>query len=95
MTNLNSHGSYKTTQKAAMEAFDKLRPELREALRNAEQNWAPQPFLTQYRRGLGVEMLALLIRHADQKDRAAAERKLEAGTYANPEPKVRIKVGRG
>jgi hypothetical protein len=50
--NGNSQGNYRTTAKAMMKAFDKLPPAARKALANAVGNWAPQPYLTLYRRGL-------------------------------------------
>jgi tricorn protease-like protein len=47
----NERGSYRTTRKAAMRAYDKLPPSVRRALGDAVYAWAPQPFLTLLRRG--------------------------------------------
>jgi hypothetical protein len=47
----NSKGSYYTTAKLSMAAFDKLPPGARRALADSAFNWAPRPFLTRWRRG--------------------------------------------
>lgn len=48
----NSNGSYRTTPKLMMAAFDKLPPTARQAIANAAFSWAPQPVLTRWRRGV-------------------------------------------
>jgi hypothetical protein len=47
----NSKGSYRTTPQNMMRAFDKLPPSARSALAEAAFNYAPQPILTNWRRG--------------------------------------------
>jgi Family of unknown function (DUF6525) len=47
----NSTGSYRTTTAASMKAYDALPPTARRALSNAAFQWAPQPFLTAWRKG--------------------------------------------
>ncbi len=74
----NSKGSYKTTQKNMMAAFDKLPPTARAALANAAFNWAPQPIRTHWNRASkgyrnGAEIAATIARwDADKiaKDRS-------------------------
>lgn len=46
----NAEGSYRTTTENMMKAFDKLPPEIRQALANSNENWVPQPILSIYRR---------------------------------------------
>jgi hypothetical protein len=48
----NSRGSYRTTPRLGMAAFDKLPPSAREALHYAAFNWATQPVLTRHKRGV-------------------------------------------
>ena len=57
MSSFNSKGNYKTTPELMMKAFDKLPPEVRNALANAKENYVPQVFLTKYRRGWSVKKL--------------------------------------
>jgi hypothetical protein len=64
---VNSHGSYRTTTKAVMKAYDKLPLEVRRALQNANHDWVPQPLLTQLHRGLTPTTLVKLIRVWDCK----------------------------
>jgi hypothetical protein len=47
----NSSGSYRSTDQAAMRAYDKLPPAARKALADAAFNWAPQPIVTKWNRG--------------------------------------------
>lgn len=47
----NSSGSYYSKRENTMAAFDKLPPTARAALANAAFDWAPQPIVTQWRRG--------------------------------------------
>lgn len=47
----NSKGSYRTTRENMMRAFDRLPAPVREALRNAAFNYAPQPYATDIKRG--------------------------------------------
>jgi hypothetical protein len=68
----NSHGSYRTTIALAMRAFDKLPLEVRRALAGANQNYAPQPFLTALRRGVSVDCLVERVRRADKANAGAA-----------------------
>jgi len=46
----NSGGSYRSTTKNSMRAFDKLPASARAALANANYDWAPQPFVTGFER---------------------------------------------
>lgn len=46
-------------------AFEKLPPEVRALLANAAYDWAPQPVLTQWRRGRTVADIAMAIQHWD------------------------------
>lgn len=60
----NSSGGYRTTAKNAMAAFDKLPSSARAALANAAFQWAPQPFVTDWRRGRwknGKELAAYIV----------------------------------
>lgn len=60
----NSSGSYYSTTKNTMAAYDKLPPSARAALANAAFDWAPQPFVTGFeRRGrwkTGKELAAFI-----------------------------------
>jgi len=51
MSDNSTGGSYYTTTKAMMKAYDKLPPAARQAFANSIENWVPQPLLTRYRRG--------------------------------------------
>lgn len=61
----NSSGSYQTTPKNTMAAYDKLPPSARAALANTAFDWASQPFLTGFeRRGRwknGKELAAYIV----------------------------------
>jgi hypothetical protein len=48
----NSKGSYCTTTKLTMAAYDKLPPSARKALQDAAFCWATQPILTRWRNGM-------------------------------------------
>lgn len=48
----NSSGSYRSSRENSLAAFDKLPPSAREALANAAFDWAPQPIVTSWRRGV-------------------------------------------
>jgi hypothetical protein len=45
-------GSYRTTPRLSRAAFDKLPPSARKALAEATFDWAVQPLLTPWRKGL-------------------------------------------
>lgn len=51
MTQGNSTGSYRSTTENHMKAFDALPAAARKALREANFDWATQPFVTHWRRG--------------------------------------------
>jgi hypothetical protein len=46
----NGSGSYRTTPKRTMRAYDELPPSVRRALSNSVFDWAAQPWLTLLRR---------------------------------------------
>ena len=48
----NSSGTYRTTTKNTMAAYDKLPPSARQALQDAVFCWATQPIPTRWRNGL-------------------------------------------
>ena len=48
----NSKGSYRTTAKLTMAAYDKLPPSARKSLLDAVFCWATQPILTRWRNGM-------------------------------------------
>jgi hypothetical protein len=48
----NSKGSYQSTLKNSMAAYDRLPPTARLALQNAVFAWAPQPIRTKHNRGV-------------------------------------------
>ena len=52
--NENSKGNYRTTREKDLRAYEKLPPTLRQALRDAAFNYAPQPILTRWRRGMAA-----------------------------------------
>lgn len=68
-------GSYRTSIENHMKAFDKLPAPIREALRNSSVNWAAQPFLTAYRRGVHYSEIIALIEQADAKEAAKLRKK--------------------
>jgi uncharacterized protein DUF6525 len=59
-----------------MRAYEKLPPTLRQALRDAAFNYAPQPILTRWRRGMSVNTLVKQIEESD-RDLIARSRKRE------------------
>lgn len=62
-------GSYATNRTLTMAAYDKLPPELRAVFRDALDNYVPQPFVTQLRRGIhGPAALAKLLIEHDKKE---------------------------
>jgi alpha-ketoglutarate-dependent taurine dioxygenase len=63
----NSAGTYRTTFQNAMKAFDKLPTSIRDALANAHHNYAVQPFLTQWRRGVRAADLVKEIHKSDRR----------------------------
>jgi hypothetical protein len=72
----NSDGSYRTTKPNMMRAFDKLPPEVRRALADAERNYVPQPLLTKLRRGWATPGgLVALIAHWDRLERARGDKR--------------------
>ncbi len=52
MAKNNSQGSYYSTTENSMAAYDKLPPTARLALQNAVFDWAPQPLVTSWRKGV-------------------------------------------
>jgi Family of unknown function (DUF6525) len=70
----NTSGTYRATRKNFMAAFDKLPREVRDALNGANFPFAPQRLRTMLRRGASVEEVVQLVRHADRKETAKAER---------------------
>jgi len=94
----NAEGSYRTTTKAMMAAYDKLPPAARRAFANALDNWVPQPLLTAYRRGragyqTGGE-IAKVLANWEEKERAKREqkRRYATGAYKGnaPDPDVML-----
>jgi hypothetical protein len=84
----NSRGNYRSTRANRMRAFDKLPPEARAALANAVASWAPQPILTDLRRGWyknGAE-IAAEIACWDRQELAKREdqRRRGVGPYKGP-----------
>jgi Family of unknown function (DUF6525) len=75
----NSQGSYPTTPKLAMAAFDKLPPLARRSLADAAFDWVPQQQLTRHRRGYEDRWIA---EHIAQIDRNAHERAVKRGLVA-------------
>jgi hypothetical protein len=67
-------------------AFDKLPSEVRALLANAACNWAPQPVLTQWRRGRTVEQIAKAIEHWDAGRRRPTPRPDLAGSGGEAAP---------
>jgi uncharacterized protein DUF6525 len=63
----NSHGSYRTTREAVMRAYDKLPPEVRHALQNANHDWVSQPLLSMLHREWKPATLVNLIKTWDRK----------------------------
>lgn len=83
-------GTYRTTPELAMAAFDKLPPVARKAFANAVANYAPQPWLTRYRRGefkTGDE-IAVWVRLYDlpQLEQWEEQRQLAIGAYKGNAP---------
>jgi hypothetical protein len=72
----NSQGSYRTTPANLMRAYDKLPPVVRRALANAVFDYAAQPFLTDFRRGLSPKEIA---KEIARWDRELIERKRKRG----------------
>jgi hypothetical protein len=88
--NGNSKGGYRTTAEAMMKAYDKLPAAARRALADAVGNWAPQPYLTRYRRGAfktGSE-IAWDVRCADIEllNKFEEQRRLAVGAYKGNAP---------
>jgi len=70
----NSHGSYYSTPERHMRAYDKLPRTVRQALADADFDYATQPVLTHWRRGASPKALVRLIRQWDRKDRKRKRR---------------------
>jgi len=86
----NSFGSYRTTAKDMMKAFDKLPPAARKALADGIDSWVPQSLLTRYRRGwlkTGGE-IAAIIKTWDQTELVKREeqRRRASGPYKGNAP---------
>ena len=83
MTGNTVGGKYRTTLRAKMTAFNKLPPPGRAALADAVEDWVPQPLVTAYRRGAGVEHLVAVIAHWDRREleRRARQRERGLGPY--------------
>jgi hypothetical protein len=61
-----------------MRAYDKLPPSVRHALANAVFAWAPQPFLTDLRRGdRSPKEIVKLIANLDRKELARERKRKE------------------
>ena len=87
----NVHGgNYRSSLANRMRAFDKLPPEVRAALANAVDSWAPQPMLTKLRRGMGASSVVSLIQTWDRLEIAERERDRAAarGVYSGNRPDV-------
>jgi Family of unknown function (DUF6525) len=65
---INDPGTYWTTREAVMKAYDKLPPEVRHALQNANYDWAPQPLVSRLRHGLSPMALVLSIKRWDRQE---------------------------
>lgn len=81
----NEGGNYATTDKAMMRAFDKLPKRLRQALANANENWVPQPFRTQFERDRPVDDLVKQVRLWDMMDRTAVVMRKRWGSDRHPQ----------
>ena len=81
-------GNYRSTRASSMKAFDRLPPEVRQALANAVDDWATQPLLTFLRRDLGPSTVVSLIRRWDRSELAHRERDRAAarGVYSGNRP---------
>jgi len=96
MSDNSTGGSYYTTTKAMMKAYDKLPPAARQAFANSIENWVPQPLLTRYRRGwlkTGSEC-ADLVNHWDLRELAKREeqRRRAVGPYKGNVPEKLCKA---
>jgi hypothetical protein len=68
-------GIHKSTRAENMAAFDKLPPEIRQALANADHNWSARQFLTEWRKPrvrkysafLSKQAVIEFIKHEDRK----------------------------
>lgn len=82
----NSSGSYRSTPERSMAAFDRLPPTARKALREAAFNWATQPILTQFRRGVRGyvtgEQIAESISKWDRDQKIKEARRVWGADYA-------------
>ena len=76
-------GTYRTTRRAMMSAFDELPLAARRALADAVENWAPQPLLDRYGRGARAVSLRSLVRAWDQREvsKRADQRARSIGPY--------------
>ncbi|HEY1863087.1 MAG TPA: DUF6525 family protein [Roseiarcus sp.] len=74
MSASNGRGSYRTTRANVMAAFDKLPPEVRQALANADGNYVPQPLLTNLRRGSPLSYVLALVEIWDRERKRKGRR---------------------
>jgi hypothetical protein len=72
-TRSNTSGTYRATRKNIMAAFDKLPPEVRDALNGANFPFAPQRLRTMLRRGASVGEVVQAVREADEIETARTQ----------------------
>jgi hypothetical protein len=95
-------GSYRSTTALVMAAFDRLPPDVRAALRDAVDNWVPQPLATRRKQGWEDKQLVALVwdwnrselRQREQQRRSATGR--YKGNRPDPDyvPRKRRRRGR-
>jgi len=90
MSSNSKGGNYYTTAELTMAAYDKLPPAARRALANAMGNWAPQPYLTRYKRGVikTGQAIASWVQYADREllKKYERQRRLAIGPYKGNVP---------
>jgi hypothetical protein len=72
-TGSNTSGTYRSTRKNIMAAFDKLPREVPDALNSANSPFAPQRLRTMLRRGASVGEVVQAVRDADQIETARTQ----------------------
>jgi hypothetical protein len=68
MTASNDRGSYRTTTANMMRAYDRLPPDVRRALADANRNYVPQPLVTRLRCGAQADVLVMLVELWDRQE---------------------------
>jgi uncharacterized protein DUF6525 len=77
MSGNGRRGSYRTRRDLIWRAFDRLPPEVRQALADTHGNWVPQPLVTMMRQGASVESMLRRIGIWNRREAARVRKELK------------------